>query len=121
MNIVGRFLQHLRGCPVGEEATGSDVGLDLDNLYGDALSPDSPRASNRFLDGSQRGTRKRSRTPPVMVTDDGSVLRDPAPKRRVATKPCLRPVSVATTLPLEPCLRAPSPPSSPLSRSSGNT
>ena len=66
-----------------------------------------------------------------MVTDDGSVLRDPAPKRRVATKPCLRPVSVATTLPLEPCLRAPSPPSSrrvagsppssPLSRSSGNT
>jgi len=44
----------------------------------------------------------------MMVTDDGSVLRDPAPKRRV---------SIA----LEPCLRAPSPPSSPLSRSSGNT
>ena len=134
---MGRFLQHLRGCPVGEEATSGDVGLDLDHLYGDALSPDSPRASNRFLDGAQRGTRKRSRTPPMMVSDDGSVLRDPAPKRRVATKPCLRPVSVATTLPLEPCLRAPSPPSarrvattwprepsppsSPLSRSSGNT
>ena len=85
MNIVGRFLQHLRGCPVGEEATTSDVGLDLDRLYGDALSPDSPRASQqgRWLQGSQRGGRKRSRTPPMMVTDDGSVLRDPAPKRRV--------------------------------------
>ena len=121
MNIARRFLQHLRGCPYGDDATSSDVGLDLDHLYGDALSPDSPRASNRFLDGAQRGGRKRSRTPPMRVTDDGSVLRDPAPKRRVATKPCLRPVSVATTLPLEPCLRAPSPPSSPLSRSSGNT
>ena len=138
MNIVGRFLQHLRGCPYGDDATSSDVGLDLDRLYGDALSPDSPRASasGRWLQAGRR-TRKRSRTPPMMVTDDGSVLRDPAPKRRVATKPCLRPVSVATTLPLEPCLRAPSPPSarrvattwprepsppsSPLSRSSGNT
>ncbi len=118
MNIVGRFLQHLRGCPYGDDATSSDVGLDLDHLYGDALSPDSPRASGRWLQGSQRGGRKRSRTPPMMVTDDGSVLRDPAPKRRV---------SIA----LEPCLRAPSPPSSrrvagsppssPLSRSSGNT
>ena len=108
MNIVGRFLQHLRGCPYGDDATSSDVGLDLDRLYGDALSPDSPRASGRWLQSNQRGGRKRSRTPPMMVTDDGSVLRDPAPKRRV---------SIA----LEPCLRAPSPPSSPLSRSSGNT
>ena len=109
MNIVGRFLQHLRGCPYGDDATSSDVGLDLDHLYGDALSPDSPRASasGRWLQGGRR-TRKRSRTPPMMVTDDGSVLRDPAPKRRV---------SIA----LEPSLREPSPPSSPLSRSSGNT
>ena len=128
MNIVGRFLQHLRGCPYGDEGTSSDVGLDLDRLYGDALSPDSPRASasGRWLQGSQRGTRKRSRTPPMMVTDDGSVLRDPAPKRRVsiASEPCLRAPSppsarrVATTWPCEP-----SPPSSPLSQSSsgGNT
>ncbi|CAH0376149.1 unnamed protein product [Pelagomonas calceolata] len=125
MNIVGRFLQHLRGCPYGDDATSSDVGLDLDHLYGDALSPDSPRASasGRWLQGGRR-TRKRSRTPPMMVTDDGSVLRDPAPKRRVsiALEPCLRAPSppsarrVATTWPLEP-----SPPSSPLSRSSGNT
>ena len=109
MNIVGRFLQHLRGCPYGDDATSSDVGLDLDHLYGDALSPDSPRASasGRWLQGGRR-TRKRSRTPPMMVTDDGSVLRDPAPKRRV---------SIA----LEPSLREPSPPSSPLSQSSGNT
>ena len=121
MNIVGRFLQHLRGCPYGDDATSSDVGLDLDHLYGDALSPDSPRASasGRWLQGGRR-TRKRSRTPPMMVTDDGSVLRDPAPKRRVSTQ-----------VKLEPCLRAPSPPSarrvagsppsSPLSLSSGNT
>ena len=111
MNIVGRFLQHLRGCPIGEEATGSDVGLDLDHLYGDALSPDSPRASasGRWLQGGRR-TRKRSRTPPMMVTDDGSVLRDPAPKRRVS-------IAIA----LEPSLREPSPPSSPLSQSSGHT
>ena len=112
MNIVGRFLQHLRGCPYGDDATSSDVGLDLDRLYGDALSPDSPRASasGRWLQGAQRGGRKRSRTPPMMVTDDGSVLRDPAPKRRVA-------IAIA----LEPSLREPSPPSSPLSQSSGNT
>ena len=121
MNIVGRFLQHLRGCPYGDDATSSDVGLDIDHLYGDALSPDSPRASasGRWLQGGRR-TRKRSRTPPMMVTDDGSVLRDPAPKRRVSTQ-----------VKLEPCLRAPSPPSarrvagsppsSPLSLSSGNT
>ena len=110
MNIVGRFLQHLRRCPYGDEGTNSDVGLDLDHLYGDALSPDSPRASasGRWLQGSRRGGRKRSRTPPMMVTDDGNVLRDPASKRRV---------SIA----LEPSLREPSPPSSPLSRSSGNT
>ena len=109
MNIVGRFLQHLRRCPYGDDASNSDVGLDLDRLYGDALSPDSPRASasGRWLQGGRR-TRKRSRTPPMMVTDDGSVLRDPAPKRRV---------SIA----LEPSLREPSPPSSPLSQSSGNT
>jgi hypothetical protein len=120
MNIVGRFLQHLRGCPAGDEGTGSDVGLDLDRLYGDALSPDSPRASasGRWLQGSLRGGRKRSRTPPMMVTDDGSVLRDPAPKRRVsiALEPCLR----APSPPSSRCV-AGSPPSSPLSRSSGNT
>ena len=112
MNIVGRFLQHIRGCPLGDEGTSNDVGLDLDRLYGDALSPDSPRASasGRWLQGAQRGGRKRSRTPPMMVTDDGSVLRDPAPKRRVA-------IAIA----LEPSLREPSPPSSPLSQSSGNT
>ena len=108
MNIVGRFLQHLRGCPYGDDASNSDVGLDLDHLYGDALSPDSPRASGRWLQSNQRGGRKRSRTPPMMVTDDGSVLRDPAPKRRVQ-------------IALEPSLREPSPPSSPLSQSSGNT
>ena len=67
MNIVGRFLQHLRGCPYGDDATSNDVGLDLDHLYGDALSPDSPRASasGRWLQGGRR-TRKRSRTPPMM-------------------------------------------------------
>ena len=110
MNIVGRFLQHLRGCPVGEEATSGDVGLDLDHLYGDALSPDASGKCKRPVAPGLAGGRKRSH-----AADDGhgrqQRLRDPAPKR--AWRPTPPAVSVATTLPLEPCLRAPSPPSSP--------
>ena len=97
--------------PYGDDATSSDVGLDLDHLYGDAL-----RRTARAQVQAAGGSRARSGRPQAVADaaddGDGRRQRPEGPGAQAAR------VDRARARRLTP---PPSPPSSPLSRSSGNT